>query len=74
MLQERIGGRADVGNNRHTGSTKRSQHVGDAGEMQKETKDKKEGEEDGYSLVAVSQRMKNFLNAMSSHEGAELPW
>ncbi|KAK7901887.1 hypothetical protein WMY93_018656 [Mugilogobius chulae] len=27
----------------------------------------------GYSLVAVSQGMKNFLNAMSSHEGAELP-
>ncbi|XP_033835022.1 protein ecdysoneless homolog [Periophthalmus magnuspinnatus] len=27
----------------------------------------------GYSLVAVSQGVKNFLNAMSSHEGAELP-
>uniref|UniRef100_A0A3B3ZWV6 Uncharacterized protein n=1 Tax=Periophthalmus magnuspinnatus TaxID=409849 RepID=A0A3B3ZWV6_9GOBI len=28
----------------------------------------------GYSLVAVSQGVKNFLNAMSSHEGAELPF
>lgn len=27
----------------------------------------------GYSLVAVSQGMKNFLNTMSSHEGAEIP-
>lgn len=27
----------------------------------------------GYSLVAVSQGMKSFLNAMSSHEGAEIP-
>lgn len=26
-----------------------------------------------YSLVAVSQGMKSFLNAMSSHEGAEIP-
>uniref|UniRef100_A0A4W5NNG6 Ecdysoneless homolog (Drosophila) n=1 Tax=Hucho hucho TaxID=62062 RepID=A0A4W5NNG6_9TELE len=33
------------------------------------------GEEEGsYSLVAVTQGMKNFINAMSSHEGAELPW
>uniref|UniRef100_A0A6Q2YBR3 Ecdysoneless homolog (Drosophila) n=1 Tax=Esox lucius TaxID=8010 RepID=A0A6Q2YBR3_ESOLU len=35
----------------------------------------KEGEEeDGYSLVAVTQGMKKFISAMSSHEGAELPW
>ncbi|CAL8254863.1 unnamed protein product [Lota lota] len=33
-----------------------------------------EGEEAGYSLVAVTQGMKSFLSAMSSHEGAELPW
>ncbi|XP_030643356.1 protein ecdysoneless homolog [Chanos chanos] len=33
----------------------------------------KEEEEVGYSLVAVTQGMKNFINAMSSHEGAELP-
>lgn len=33
------------------------------------------GEEEGsYSLVAVTQGMKNFINTMSSHEGAELPW
>nr|XP_046209908.1 protein ecdysoneless homolog [Oncorhynchus gorbuscha]XP_046209909.1 protein ecdysoneless homolog [Oncorhynchus gorbuscha] len=33
------------------------------------------GEEEGsYSMVAVTQGMKNFINAMSSHEGAELPW
>uniref|UniRef100_A0A8C7TJQ3 Ecdysoneless homolog (Drosophila) n=1 Tax=Oncorhynchus mykiss TaxID=8022 RepID=A0A8C7TJQ3_ONCMY len=32
------------------------------------------GEEGSYSLVAVTQGMKNFINAMSSHEGAELPW
>lgn len=30
-------------------------------------------EESGYSLVAVTQGMKNFINAMSSHEGAEIP-
>uniref|UniRef100_A0A668A6F2 Ecdysoneless homolog (Drosophila) n=1 Tax=Myripristis murdjan TaxID=586833 RepID=A0A668A6F2_9TELE len=32
-----------------------------------------EEEEASYSLVAVTKGMKNFLNAMSSHEGAELP-
>uniref|UniRef100_A0A3Q3G1S2 Ecdysoneless homolog (Drosophila) n=1 Tax=Labrus bergylta TaxID=56723 RepID=A0A3Q3G1S2_9LABR len=42
----------------------------------KETEDSREEEDEeaGYSLVAVSQGMKKFLNAMSSHEGAELPW
>uniref|UniRef100_A0A3B5R137 Ecdysoneless homolog (Drosophila) n=1 Tax=Xiphophorus maculatus TaxID=8083 RepID=A0A3B5R137_XIPMA len=30
-------------------------------------------EDAAYSLVAVSQGMKDFLNAMSSHEGAEAP-
>uniref|UniRef100_A0A6Q2X028 Ecdysoneless homolog (Drosophila) n=1 Tax=Esox lucius TaxID=8010 RepID=A0A6Q2X028_ESOLU len=36
--------------------------------------EEKEGEEeDGYSLVAVTQGMKKFISAMSSHEGAELP-
>ncbi|XP_053731895.1 protein ecdysoneless homolog [Synchiropus splendidus] len=33
-----------------------------------------EEEEAGYNLVALSKGMKNFLNTMSSHEGAELPW
>ncbi|XP_061084895.1 protein ecdysoneless homolog [Conger conger] len=31
-------------------------------------------EESGYSLVAVTQGMKKFINTVSSHEGAELPW
>ncbi|KAK2878909.1 hypothetical protein Q8A67_019700 [Cirrhinus molitorella] len=30
-------------------------------------------EEAGYSLIAVTQGMKNFINTMSSHEGAEIP-
>lgn len=73
MLQERSGGRADVGS-RTSSSTKRTQHVGVAEERRKEAKGGEEEEEAGYSLVAVSQGMKNFLNAVSSHEGAELPW
>uniref|UniRef100_A0A672JLS5 Ecdysoneless homolog (Drosophila) n=1 Tax=Salarias fasciatus TaxID=181472 RepID=A0A672JLS5_SALFA len=39
-----------------------------------EGEDSEEEEVAGYSLVAVSQGMKSFLNTMSSHEGAELPW
>lgn len=31
-------------------------------------------QEVGYSLVAVTQGMKNFINTMSSYEGVELPW
>ncbi|KAI3363335.1 hypothetical protein L3Q82_011958, partial [Scortum barcoo] len=74
MLQERSGGSADVGG-QASGSTKRTQRDGGAEERRQETEGgKKEEEEAGYSLVAVSQGMKNFLNAMSSHEGAELPW
>lgn len=73
MLEERSGGRADVGSQKSI-SSKQTQHVGGAEERRKEVEDDKEKEEAGYSLVAVSQGMKNFLNAMSSHEGAELPW
>ncbi|KAM6997175.1 protein ecdysoneless homolog [Tautogolabrus adspersus] len=77
MLQERSGGRAGVGSQKSS-STKQRQHAGAAEEMRKETEDSTEEEEEdeeaGYSLVAVSQGMKKFLNAMSSHEGAELPW
>ncbi|XP_029305328.1 protein ecdysoneless homolog [Cottoperca gobio] len=73
MLQERSGGRADVGS-RNSSSTKQTQHVEGAEERRREMEDDKEKEEAGYSLVAVSQGMKNFLSAMSSHEGAELPW
>uniref|UniRef100_A0A671YU38 Ecdysoneless homolog (Drosophila) n=1 Tax=Sparus aurata TaxID=8175 RepID=A0A671YU38_SPAAU len=42
-------------------------------ELPQEDSDQK-SEEGGYSLVAVSRGMKDFLSAMSSHEGAELPW
>lgn len=73
-MQERSGARADVGSE-SCSSTKKTQHVEDAAERLKKTEDKKEEEEEGfYTLVAVSQGMKDFLNAMSSHEGAELPW
>ncbi|XP_022054046.2 protein ecdysoneless homolog [Acanthochromis polyacanthus] len=74
LLQERSGGRADVGSQKSSSSTKQAQHDGDAEEKKKETEEDKEEEAAGYSLVAVSQGMKKFLNAMSSHEGAELPW
>lgn len=73
LLQERSGGRADVGS-QNLSSTKQKQHAGDAEERGKEKEDNLEEEEAGYSLVAISQGMKNFLKAMSSHEGAELPW
>ncbi|XP_066527873.1 protein ecdysoneless homolog [Hoplias malabaricus] len=35
--------------------------------------EKEKEEEAGYSLVAVTQGMKDFIKAMSSHEGAEFP-
>lgn len=67
MLQEKSGGRADI-------SSQRSISTQQTEERRRGTEDSQEEEEGGYSLVAVSQGMKNFLNAMSSHEGAELPW
>ncbi|CAJ1067167.1 LOW QUALITY PROTEIN: protein ecdysoneless homolog [Xyrichtys novacula] len=76
ILQDRSGWRADVGSQKSS-STKQTQPAGGTEERSKEKKDSREEEEEeqqGYSLVAVSQGMKNFLNAMSSHEGAELPW
>uniref|UniRef100_A0A1A7WHQ5 Ecdysoneless homolog n=2 Tax=Iconisemion striatum TaxID=60296 RepID=A0A1A7WHQ5_9TELE len=70
LLQERSSRRVDVGS-KSSSFTNQEQRVGDASE----TENSKEGGEDaGYSLVAVSQGMKDFLNAMSSHEGAEMPW
>ncbi|XP_061600787.1 protein ecdysoneless homolog [Cololabis saira] len=72
LLEERSGARADVGSKRC--ASKQTQLAGDAAERGKETEDNKEEEEGAYALVAVSQGMKDFLNAMSSHEGAELPW
>ncbi|KAM8858927.1 protein ecdysoneless homolog isoform 1-T2 [Spinachia spinachia] len=74
MLQERSVGRADVGSQNSSCTKQGTQNVGGAEEGRKETEEDKKEEEAGYSLVAVSQGMKNFLNAMSSHEGAELPW
>nr|XP_057914879.1 protein ecdysoneless homolog [Doryrhamphus excisus] len=62
MLDERGGARA------HGSTARRVQPVADT-EVGEENE-----EEAGYSLVSVSQKMKSFLNAMSSHEGAELPW
>ncbi|KAF7669098.1 hypothetical protein LDENG_00247740 [Lucifuga dentata] len=73
ILQERSGGRDEVGR-QSSCSSKHTQHVRGAEKRRKETEEDKEEEEASYSLVAVSQGMKNFLNAMSSHEGAELPW
>lgn len=66
LLQERSGGRADVGSQNTSATAQTQQHVW--------SEDKDKEEEVGYSLIAVSQGMKNFLNAVSSHEGAELPW
>uniref|UniRef100_A0A1A8LYS4 Ecdysoneless homolog n=1 Tax=Nothobranchius pienaari TaxID=704102 RepID=A0A1A8LYS4_9TELE len=74
LLQERSSRRVDVGS-KSSISTNQKQHVGEASEAGKEMEDSKDEEEDaGYSLVAVSQGMKDFLNAMSSYEGAEMPW
>ncbi|KAF3708092.1 Protein ecdysoneless -like protein [Channa argus] len=74
MLQERGAGRGDVGSQNFSSTRQTQQHVRGAEERNKETEDKEEEAEVGYSLVAITQGMKNFLNAMSSHEGAELPW
>lgn len=74
MLQERSRGRDDVGSQNTSSTTQIQQHVRGGKERRKETESKEGEEEADYSLVAVSQGMKNFLNAMSSHEGAELPW
>lgn len=71
MLQERSRGRTDVGSQN---STRETCHIEGTEVKKKESEGNKEEEEGGYSLVAVSQGMKNFLNSMSSYEGAELPW
>lgn len=75
MLQDRCGITADVGS-QTSSSGKRTNHVN--GKEESETKDTDDSpgyeEEAGYSLVAVSKGMKDFLNAVSSHEGAEFPW
>ena len=64
MLEERSGGVGGVA------LTKPTQEAGQG----KREEPEGEEEEAGFSLVAVTQGMKSFLSAMSSHEGAELPW
>lgn len=38
-----------------------------------EDEEKQQEEEAGFTLVAVTKGMKDFINAMSSHQGAEFP-
>uniref|UniRef100_UPI003AAB2C36 protein ecdysoneless homolog isoform X1 n=1 Tax=Centroberyx gerrardi TaxID=166262 RepID=UPI003AAB2C36 len=73
MLEERSGQSIGVGS-QNPSSTKHTQRGRGAEKKRKETEEDEEGEEASYSLVAVTQGMKNFLNTVSSHEGAELPW
>ncbi|KAF6736348.1 ecdysoneless-like protein [Oryzias melastigma] len=72
LLQERSGGRMDVGG--AFSSIKRPENSSDAAEENTEVKGIEEEDDSTYSLVAVSQGIKDFFNSMSSHEGAELPW
>ncbi|XP_008319832.1 protein ecdysoneless homolog [Cynoglossus semilaevis] len=72
MLQERSSGQVHVsGQNSSQQMSSQVRRVSDEKEEEKEDEQEKDS---SYSLVAVSQGMKNFLSAMSSHEGAELPW
>lgn len=76
MLQERCGIGADVGS-QTSSSGKQTHQVNGREERGRRDNDDGPGyeeEEAGYSLVAVSKGMKDFLNAVSSHEGAEFPW
>ncbi|XP_067222845.1 protein ecdysoneless homolog isoform X2 [Chanodichthys erythropterus] len=52
---------------------KGSRRVSDGTRKMAQPDEEVQEEEAGYSLIAVTQGMKNFINAMSSHEGAELP-
>ncbi|XP_063048216.1 protein ecdysoneless homolog isoform X2 [Engraulis encrasicolus] len=63
-LEQILQARAEAGGRTGAGSKTQSGGTGEG-----------EAEQDAsYSLVAVTQGMKNFINAMSSYEGAELPW
>lgn len=75
MLQERCGIGVDVGS-QTSSSGKQTHHVNGKEERRRKDSDDCPGneEEAGYSLIAVSKGMKDFLNAVSSHEGAEFPW
>lgn len=70
MLQERAVGNVHIGGQKTNEPRQRCKSEDKKG---KATQDNRMEEEAGYSLVAVSQGMKNFLNATSSYEGAELP-
>lgn len=73
-MQERCGVGADVGS-RASSSAKQTHHVNGKEERgRKDDGGPGEEEEAGYSLVSVSKGMRDFLNAVSSHEGAEFPW
>lgn len=72
LLQERTGGRADAGS-QNCSLTQPNQQLEGTEERKGEIEYMKD-EECGYSLIAVSHGMKKFLDAMSSHEGAEVPW
>lgn len=68
MLEERSGSRPESTTARSPQPTE-TEAAGST-----ETENSKEEEEAGYSLVGVSQKMTQFLNAKSSYLGAELPW
>ncbi|XP_058254507.1 protein ecdysoneless homolog isoform X2 [Hemibagrus wyckioides] len=63
LLEERGGQRSSKGKGVTCG----------AGRSEDEEEKQQEEEEAGFTLVAVTQGMKDFINAMSSHEGAEFP-
>lgn len=76
-MQERSGVGVDV-SSRTSAAAKQTHGVNGKEESESERgrgdEDGSREEEAGYSLVAVSKGMKDFLNARSSHEGAEFPW
>lgn len=72
-MQERSGVGGDIGS-QASNTTKKTHHVNSAEERGRGNEDDLGEEEAGYSLVAVSKGMRDFLNAVSSHEGAEFPW
>ncbi|MBN3285446.1 ECD protein, partial [Polyodon spathula] len=56
-----------------TGRGIKSSPRGDA-EREEEEEEEEQEEEESYSLSAVTHSMKAFINKVSTHEGAELPW
>ncbi|XP_077437899.1 protein ecdysoneless homolog [Vanacampus margaritifer] len=77
MLEERSGTRPDPTTAKcpePVGHEEDARSSGLADARKTETEDSEEGEEAGYSLVGLSQRMRKFLSTQSSFWGAELPW